>query len=46
MAGTDFLQEAQEWQSLKTAIEQGFDVLSTLVFCAGFIREPERNRSS
>lgn len=46
MAGTDFLLEAQHWQPLKTAMEQGFDVLSTLVFCADFIREPERNRFS
>jgi hypothetical protein len=43
MAGTDFLREARQWQQLEALMEQGFDVLSTLVFCADFIVEPERS---
>jgi len=41
MAETDFLQEAQQWQPLRAAMEQGLDVLSTLFFVADFIAEPE-----
>jgi hypothetical protein len=46
MAETDFLQEALHWQPLKTAMKQGFNALSTLVFCADFIMEPNRDKFS
>jgi hypothetical protein len=44
LSETDFPRQALNWQPLRKAIDQGLDVMDTLVFVAYFVDEAELRR--